>query len=402
MPEGAATQEKKPDEIKLPPDVQRLLDELERIKKKMAKAKDLGAKPEQLKPFETMAKELSAQLISTLMEDAKREAKQLADGAKAVQAGKPIDPPPKPGLPATIEALEKEKKKIEDKLKNAKERGVPAEKLAPIERQLERLKEQIANALVADAKQEVEAALDAARRVQEGRPARGAVAAGPDQQQLKKFDEEIERIRDKMQRAKELGAGAGQVAAIQQALGGMRQRLREAAIAAARRELEALKKQVEDFKKGKLAPPAEGESPKQKDSPAPEPEKKGGSGGGTGGGGGGGAGASGGASAGDKKEGKADAEEAEGAKGIGSKITDKAPEPSRIYVQSETTVWAWSRRDQAWVPHRFSSKIVEVKLITKGILAVAERGAAIFDTVFGEWLPELKSGSEKLTKGDAG
>jgi hypothetical protein len=384
-------------EVKLPPDVQRLLDELDRIGKKLAKAKELGATEAQLKVFDEIGKQLRTRLATAVMEDAKREAKQLTDGAKAVQEGKPIDQP-KVALPSSIEELEKEKKRIEDKLKGAKERGVPQAQLDPIEAQLTRLKQQIANALVADAKREVQAAQDAAARVREGRPARGAVAPGPDQQQLKKFDDEMERIRDKLGRARELGAGAGQVAPVLNALEGLKQKLREAAVAAARRELEALKKQIEDFKKGRPPAPEQGPSPKQKDPPPDDPNKKGGGGGGSGGGPGGG-GSSGNGGSGDGSGGD---DSAGDGKVLGAKITDKAPEPARIYVQSEKTVWAWSRRDQTWVAQRFTAKIIEVKLITKGILAIAENGAAIFDTIFGEWLPELKSGSEKLTNGDAG
>lgn len=389
--EGSTTSE-----VNLPPDVQRLLDELQRIGKKLAKARELGATEAQLKAFEEIGKQLRTQLATAVMEEAKREAKQLTDGAKAVQAGKPIDQP-KLALPSSIEELEKEKKRIEDKLKGARERGVPQEQLDPIEAQLTRLKQQIAQALVADAKREVRAAQDEAARLREGRPARGVVAPGPDQQQLKKFDEEMERIRDKLGRARELGAGAGQVAPVLNGLEGLKQKLREAAVAAARRELEALKKQIEDFKKGRLSPPEQGPSPKQKDPPPDDPNKKNGGGGTSGGGGGGGSGSggsAGGGSGGDDSSGEG--------KGLGSKITDKAPEPARIYVQSEKTVWAWSRRDQTWVAQRFTAKIIEVKLITKGILVIAENGAAIFDTIFGEWLPELKSGGEKLTKGDAG
>jgi hypothetical protein len=86
---------------------------------------------------------------------------------------------------------------------------------------------------------------------------------------------------------------------------------------------------------------------------------------------------------------------------IGAGGTRTEPEPLRLYVQSENTVWAWSRRNQAWIPMSFGSKLVEVKIIQKGIFAIAERGAAIYDVIFDRWLAPLDSGGETLTRGDA-
>ena len=64
-------------------------------------------------------------------------------------------------------------------------------------------------------------------------------------------------------------------------------------------------------------------------------------------------------------------------------------------------MWAWSRRDQQWVRQDFDSELIEVKLITGGILAIAQRGAALFDVLFGRWLTLLDTGGETLVEGDA-
>ena len=58
------------------------------------------------------------------------------------------------------------------------------------------------------------------------------------------------------------------------------------------------------------------------------------------------------------------------------------------------------RRDQKWKQYFNESGIVEVKFVRGGILAVAKKGAALFDCGFGVWLKELVS-SEDLIGGDS-
>ncbi len=75
------------------------------------------------------------------------------------------------------------------------------------------------------------------------------------------------------------------------------------------------------------------------------------------------------------------------------------PDATCVYVQGPTSVAAWSRARQDWVVFRAGSPIVKVVLITGGILAVAERGAAIFDCKLGIWLKTYRPSDVPLSDG---
>jgi hypothetical protein len=73
-----------------------------------------------------------------------------------------------------------------------------------------------------------------------------------------------------------------------------------------------------------------------------------------------------------------------------------------VYVKSDRTVWAWSRRDQQWIEEQFGSPLLDVKLISGGILAVAQHRAAIFDSLLGRWLVAIDTATEALVGGESG
>ncbi len=75
------------------------------------------------------------------------------------------------------------------------------------------------------------------------------------------------------------------------------------------------------------------------------------------------------------------------------------PDATCVYVQGPTTVAAWSRARQDWVVFQAGSPIVKVVLITGGILAVAERAAAIFDCKLGIWLKTYHPSDIPLSDG---
>ena len=75
------------------------------------------------------------------------------------------------------------------------------------------------------------------------------------------------------------------------------------------------------------------------------------------------------------------------------------PDATCVYVQGPTTVAAWSRPRQDWVVFQAGSPIVKVVLVTGGILAVAERAAAIFDCKLGIWLKTYRPSDIPLSDG---
>lgn len=75
------------------------------------------------------------------------------------------------------------------------------------------------------------------------------------------------------------------------------------------------------------------------------------------------------------------------------------PDATCVYVQGPTTVAAWSRPRQDWVVFQAGSPIVKVVLVTGGVLAVAERAAAIFDCKLGLWLKTYRPADVPLADG---
>lgn len=288
-------------------------------------------------------------------------------------------------LPPRLAALETESKVIEEKRKKASENGGDPAAIAALDELIKGLKAAIGAALIAEAKKEIQAAAAEAKAIAQGKPAKAAVAPGPEQKAIGEIEEELERVKAKLAKAAEYGATPGQLHALDGQIAAMKKAIRDAALAAAKRELKEARQKADDLKNGRGSPP-----PPNGIGPGQQPNPPGGGGGGGGSGGAGGGGGGGSASP-----------DAGGDAGVGKVVSAKEPDPLRIYVKSERTVWAWSRRDQEWIAHRFNSKLVDVKIISGGILAVAEHEAMIFDTLFGRWLTDLATGSETLTGGEA-
>lgn len=294
-----------------------------------------------------------------------------------------------PALPPAIDELQKEAKRVGEKRNAATENGASPESMQALDEQLEGLKVAIASAIVAEAEREItDAKIDAAA-VKDGGGAK--VAMGPDQQRIAAVKDEMQRIADKLKEAEKNGAKPADTKPIKDQLAGLKKDLAAAAIAAAKRELKAAKQEAKDIKDGKSPKP----KPPEK---GPGPEPQGGNGGSGSGGGSGGAGSGGGG--GSSGSGSDSGGDGSGTTlGKGGTHTEK--DALVIFVKSERTVWAWSRRDQAWVPYHFNSKILEVKRIANGIFVYAEHGAALFDVVFGQWLKALDTGQETVLGGEA-
>lgn len=86
--------------------------------------------------------------------------------------------------------------------------------------------------------------------------------------------------------------------------------------------------------------------------------------------------------------------------GGGATPSSQLPNANCIYTHSENTVWAWSRPAQKWIPFKFDSTIKEVKFVTGGIFAIAEKGAVLFDCTLGSWLRPLDSTPDLLLNGE--
>lgn len=283
-------------------------------------------------------------------------------------------------LPKRLDDLDKEAQVIEEKSKKAKENKGDQAAIAALDEQIKALRASIAKALIEDAKREIKDAADEAKAIAQGKPPKVAVPPGPDQKAIAESEEELERVKAKLAKAAEYGATPAQQHALDGQIAAMKKAIRDAALAAAKRELKEAKQKADDIKNGKgPPPPPNGNGPGQQ----PDPPQ--------GGGGGGGGSGSGGANGGSDGSGTA----------AGKTASSKEPDPLRVFVKSERTVWAWSRRDQAWISHRFNSKLIDVKMISGGILAIAEHEAMIFDTLFGRWLTDLTTGNDTLVGGDA-
>jgi hypothetical protein len=297
-----------------------------------------------------------------------------------------------PSLPPSLVSLVEEAQRIEAKLKEAAQQA-PAVAIAPAQEGLKALKEGIARALAADAAREIAKAGGAAKAIADGKAPVDPPAPGADQKRIAAVEDEAKRIQQKAAKAAENGAKPGDLEPIDKGLQELKKAIAEAAVAAAKRELKAAKDEADAIKHGKPPRPnGSNNGPGPQPQPQPDPPGGGGSSGG-----GAGAGAGGGTS-GDA----IDAGIPSTGQSVGKTQKGEPPKPSRIFVKSERTVWAWSRHEQAWVAQHFKSKLVDVRLIDGGILAIAEHGAALFDGAFGEWLPALDSGQETLTGGDAG
>jgi hypothetical protein len=197
---------------------------------------------------------------------------------------------------------------------------------------------------------------------------------------VEELERELARIREKLKKGREHGGNDGTIRALEEQVAALGRAIAAAILEEARREIKATEDEADRLKNGQPPKPAPA-------GPGPGNPGGGGSPGGGptpgGGGGGGGGGA------------KPDPDS------IGDGGRSTVPEPVTVYVQSERAVWAWSRPAQSWLAHHFNSKVVKVKLITGGILAIAEHSAVLFDTKTGQWLAPFDAASETLTDGDA-
>ncbi len=280
-------------------------------------------------------------------------------------------------LTLELEKLLKELKKLEKKKEAAVAIGGVALGNA-IGLQIDMAKEFIGAALVAEAGQEAADAAALAQKVADGQV---IVAPGDDQKQITEAEEEIQRIKDKLKKADDLLDGnipphlRDDVDRINDDIPEMVEELGKAAIAAAAREVAALKEAIEAIKKGNQ--PNKG----SKKGPGPPPGKP--KGGGTGSGS---SGSSSSSSGGDVDS-------------IGDGGTQKEPDPTTIWVRSENSVWAWARRTQSWIEQAFQTPILEVQEISGGLLVIAKEDAALFDTAIGTWLGVLGTTPQELLEG---
>lgn len=286
-------------------------------------------------------------------------------------------------LPQPISDILDEVARVEEKLARAEKLGAPAQLLDEIGGGLAEFRGLAAAALAAEAQQELKDGRVAAQNFIAGKPEQKQVPPGEDQQRIAAVQEEMERIRAKLALARKHGAGQAVIGGIEKDLNALDRPIREAAVAAARRELREARDELERIERG--LPPRQ------------QPPPKGGPGsGGAGGAGGPGGGGSGGSGGSGGEGGGGDG------KGLGTvKDTEGKKEALTIYVRSARTIWAWDRSAGAWIPHGFDSDIKQVELISGGLLAVAEHGAALWDTFFGRWLGDLSVPGEELTAGEA-
>ncbi len=287
-------------------------------------------------------------------------------------------------LPNGLRELLDELKRLEKKKQAAAELGGAGVAKA-INGLIAELNEAVAAALGAEAKQEAADAGARAAKLADGRP---IVAAGEDQERVADAENEMQRIRDKLDKAKDLLGGnfppdvRDNVRRIERALPELVEDLGRAAVAAAERELKELKEDIDDLQAGR---PRDGNGPgdrgKQGDKDKDDDSN---SGGGT---------PSAGAPSGSGGGANVDS--------IGDGGTRTEPKPLTIYVRSDRSVWAWARRSQVWVEQPFQSDIQEVKIIAGGLLVTATNEAALFDTAFGAWLGVLNVSPSQLIEGDA-
>jgi hypothetical protein len=301
---------------------------------------------------------------------------------------------PEVKLPPEVQALVDELKRIQLKRRAGIDGGMTPDQVTAIDDMIRELGPKIGAALVEDAKREAQAAAEAAAQLVKG-PQIATPAPSNDQKRIKDAEDELRRIEDKLAKAKQLGDNDHDIPVLLALLPKLRRALGRAARMAARREADELKAEIDRIAKGLPRPDAgngngPGPTPTPSPSPTPSPTPTPAPSGGGGAGSAGAQPAAGGAGGGDSSA------------GLGAeKETAKSKQALTLYVRSDKTIWAWDRAAQDWVGHSFTSEIVDVKLISGGILAIAKHEAVLWDTFFGRWLTPLKVPSEDLTKGDA-
>jgi len=197
--------------------------------------------------------------------------------------------------------------------------------------------------------------------------------------------EELERIRKKIELARECGLADGKIKELIELADDLKEPIGEAIEKEAQREAEALKEEAARIKKGRKMPGGnhpgnKDDCPDDTDDDDDDDDEDDGNGNGNGNGD-------------DKKKCCCCCKPAP-SPASGSSV----PDATCVYVRGETTVAAWSRAMQEWKVFDAGSPIVDVVMITGGILAVGERRAAIFDCKLGDWLAPYDS-TETLQEG---
>lgn len=293
-------------------------------------------------------------------------------------------------LPPKVTGLLDEVTRIENKLAEAAKLGGDQDLLQEVEDGLKEFRGIVADAVLKEAGQELAAGMAQAGKILEPVvEAPKPVEPGEDQKRLAGVDDEIKRIQAKIKAAEDHGADFSDVNQLNKDIAALDEPIKEAALAAARRELAEVEAELERIKEGRPDPEQDrgadgGPGSDGKDGK----DGKDGEDGQDGGGGGGAAG---------------DGDDADAKKNVKGKYSEtaKKKEPLTIFVRSKRTVWAWSRANGRWLEQSFDSDLKEVKIITGGILAVAENGAALWDTFLGRWLGQLSVAPDSLEQGEA-
>ncbi|WP_306049548.1 hypothetical protein [Oceaniradius stylonematis] len=281
-------------------------------------------------------------------------------------------------LPEPVQEVFDEIERIKKKIEKLGEIDAPAALIATLNDALKNAINAVNEHLGTEAKKEIGALGGMAQLVGQGLVADGAVEKNEDLEDLGEVDDEKKKIAEKLKVARKHRDGVedeNDIRQVEKGVDELDDAIREAAIEAAKRELDALKKKIDKIKKGE-PDKDKGKGPGAKPTPPkPDDKKKDGGGG--------------------KPDEKEDDKDEDKKKEI------KAPKVHTIYVRDQTTVWAWNPRTGEWVPMDFGGEIVEVKLIKGGILAFSAERAAIYDSYVGIWLEALDVPGGELVKGDA-
>lgn len=279
-------------------------------------------------------------------------------------------------LPQPVQDVFDEVGRIRKKIANLGEIGAPAALVSMLNEALKLAMDEVNEHLAIEAKREIQLLGGMAQQVAQNLDPDAAVEKNEDLEDLDEVEKEKKRIAEKLKVARKHRDGLqneNDIRQIEEQVEDLDDAIREAAIAAADRELEALKKKIDNIKNGD-PDKDKGNGPGATPTPTKDDKKPDGS-------------------SGDKKDESDPDKDKEKAL--------KAPKVHTIYVRDKTHVWAWNPRTSDWVPMDFLSEIVEVKLIKGGILAFSPVRAAIYDSYVGVWLAALDVPGGELSKGDA-
>ena len=282
-------------------------------------------------------------------------------------------------LPKPVQDVFDEIDRVKKKIEKLGEIGAPDNLVAALDNALKQAIETVNEHLDTEARKEIGDLGGMAKLVGQNLVADPAVGKNEDLEDLDEVDAEKKKIAEKLKVARKHRDGLddeNDIRGVERDVKELDDAIREAAIAAAKRELEELKKKIDQIRKGK-PDKNKGQGPGAKPK-KPKPNDK------------------------DKKNGSSSASsDKEDDKDDEKKSELKAPKVHTIYVRDKTKVWAWDPRTTDWVEMDFGEEIVEVKLIKGGILAFSAVRAAIYDSYVGVWLEALDVPGGELIKGDA-